>query len=165
MLPWLTMTPLGAEVEPDVYCRYARVEGSGFVGFHLDKEFESTSSRLIQCSVGIRPPWETCSRNMEMIWVVLSAPMEQASVAMPCKRAVLCLRRNASGGGIGTAISPAYKAPQNACTKSSPGGYTRSRRSPGVNRDCRYPAIERALASRSPYVRTVSQVTPSRRKT
>ena len=122
MLPWLTITPFGAEVEPEVYCRYAKVEGSGFVDFHLDEEFESMSSRLIQCSIGISPPWEPCSRSMEKIWCVLSAPMGHASAAMPCKRATLCLRRNASGGGMGTAISPAYRAPQNAWTKSRPGG-------------------------------------------
>src|SRR5437868_6420823 len=37
-LPWLTMTPLGAAVEPEVYCRKARASGPGRDGQGLAVE-------------------------------------------------------------------------------------------------------------------------------
>src|SRR6266478_524315 len=47
---WLTMTPLGIEVEPDVYCRKAREDLSTSGFFQLSASESSMLRGLIQCT-------------------------------------------------------------------------------------------------------------------
>ena len=122
-LPWLTFTPLGRPVEPEVYWRKARSDGSGSRGF------QSSSSGAANASV---PSHSTSrardaapragssrSRTRPSSGESVSTKAGSALAAMAASRGIC---RSFVGGYAGTAMTPAYMQPKKAATYSSPGG-------------------------------------------
>ena len=93
-LPWLTMTPLGSPVEPEVYCRKARVLAVMWGGCQVGVP-AGGSSVLSQCraaSSGV------CSKRWVMfsrILPVVRAKRALESATMPWMRGSGRLRRGA----------------------------------------------------------------------
>ena len=126
---WVTMTPLGAPVDPDVYWRY-----SVSIGFSV-----RTSPRGVPCTrsvasqvtprdprgsaVANRVPGE--GRDDESVntrTAPLSCRIEMSRCSRPVPPAVT--------GGTGTGIAPIREHAMNAATISSPGEYINATRSP-----------------------------------
>src|SRR5215207_1258844 len=103
-LPWLTITPLGAEVEPDVYCRKASVDPSMRGSRQCLAYWELTLSVVIQPSFfssgACSKSWSAFAR----IDVVVKAATGRASLTISCNRENDRFMR---GGYAGTATAPA----------------------------------------------------------
>lgn len=118
--PWVTTTPFGVPVEPDVYWRKATVSGDtsgrrhgpGSVAVSLTSQRSSPSS-----GAAGRSAW--ASSRMNPVVSSVRAPQSDA-IARNLGR--LCSRRVGSGGYAGTATTPAYRQPNQAVRNSRPGG-------------------------------------------
>ena len=123
-LRWLTITPRGDPVEPDVYCSSARsvvTGGSGALG---------GGDGSCRCSTGRSPGSHpaTVARGKSVSSSAGSASRRIASspaVDAPC----------ATGVATGTATHPARSTPRNPTTKSSDGVHSSATRSPGAQRE------------------------------
>ena len=102
-LPWLTITPLGAEVEPEVYCRKAMSSAAGAWGRQASASARSTWSAATAAMLPKRAsaPGRACITS-----AVLITQAASASPTMPSSRSRCCTRSDSSGG-TGTAITPA----------------------------------------------------------
>src|SRR6266404_2439970 len=108
------MTPLGAPVDPELYCSKARSSRPAGVGIHAltDATTSSTSSQ------GVSLQLSSCSRAVRIIDVV------DRTTAAPESRAIAFTRaapRPCRGAAEGTATTFAYKHARKAATKSFPG--------------------------------------------
>jgi len=104
MLAWLTMTPLGAPVEPDVYCRKTRLSGPTG-GFVHGGDWAGSSSLSSHGTWPSAPPRACKAASWPAIPAVVSARAGPASSAINCKRGRV---RAFVGGSDGTATTPAY---------------------------------------------------------
>src|SRR5262249_2977717 len=105
-LPCDSIVPLGVDVEPEVYCRYASAPGSGDVSRQRAADASSTSSitslgipatALLHCS--------SESRLAATLWPHSTSSGLASSVTLWTRDIVRPLR-TPSGGGMGTAIAP-----------------------------------------------------------
>ena len=114
----MTITPLGAEVEPEVYWRKATAPPSTGAGCQPAGGVSSSSvaSQESAAAPGVRSsqPRTRCSDEAPA-----SATAGCASARIASSRGILRCDR---GGQAGTAITPAYRQPKKAAMKSSPGG-------------------------------------------
>ena len=153
----VTITPLGAPVEPDVYCRKARsppVRGAG-------ERVSSTGICADTCTTGSTPPRPANDGRVAPTAAVVSTQAASASAVMRSMRSAPRLRR---GGYAGTATTPAYRHPTNARAKSIPGGKSSSARSPGAACRATWAATARASRSSSAYVHQSDTSSPFSRK-
>ena len=117
-LPWVSITPLGDPVEPDVYCRTASVSGVIF------GRRSRSLARLAGSSVATNPMpiKSSCSRSPCSCSTTLPVDNAQralASTTIDRIREAFRLRR---GGNAGTAIAPIARQAKKPTTKSNPGG-------------------------------------------
>ena len=112
-----TMTPRGVAVEPDVYCRKARLSGVRDGSRHL-AESASQSSISVVCQGSAGNPGSSASISATSTWTsaVLRIATGHASSTIDRNRP----RLRGRGGYAGTATAPAYRQPKNAATNSSP---------------------------------------------
>src|SRR5512134_866042 len=135
------MTPLGTDVDPEVYWRNARLAlpmAGGTQSADGLGPIESMGCRR-------RIAWElpTVFANI----AVVSATFAPASRAIDSIRS---FNRCDFGRPEGTAILPAYRHPKKAARNSSPWGKSRRTGSLGLVMPCRYSATARARSSNSP---------------
>lgn len=164
-LPWVTITPFGRPLEPEVYWRKATDFGSGDGADQpapAPSAIVSTASQGASWTSGIvRAAVSTAAR----IPAVVSTAAGCASSAMPASRSSPRARCAGWGRYAGTATTPAYRQPNSATTKSWPGWNGRSARDPGSTcAACRLAATARALASSIAKVSGGSASSPSGRK-
>ncbi len=103
-LAWLSITPLGLPVEPEVYCRKARPSRSTRGSRQASSMPGGSSSVASQCS---RPSSGASAARWPRLATTLaveSATFGWASAAMLCRRAVSRFKR---GGKASTATAPA----------------------------------------------------------
>ena len=115
-LPCDTITPLGAAVEPEVYCKKAMASAAGDCGVQRSAPAAATLSTAITQAIGSAPPKSPIASPARAITSrLLSTQEARQSRAIVCKRRV-CLSRADCGANAGTAISPAYRQAKNATT-------------------------------------------------
>ncbi|MCY1531900.1 hypothetical protein D9M68_671400 [compost metagenome] len=102
-LACVTMTPLGAEVEPEVYCRKAMSVAAGVCGRHASAPAASISSTAMSVACAKASATPAIASRMAA-WV--STQQAPASAAMPSSLPRWRLRVD-SGGNTGTATRPA----------------------------------------------------------
>ena len=150
---WVTMTPLGSLVEPDVYCRKAIVSpvSSGICQSPGSPSGSASVATNVTRSASPLSAAHAVSVASDAS-VVSTRPMS-ASSNIPTVR---CMLLASCGSGAGTATTPAYRQPRNAGRKSiasacrSRTGRSRS------GRVASQAAIARASRSSSSYVTTSS---------
>ncbi|CAM5253735.1 hypothetical protein SBADM41S_03955 [Streptomyces badius] len=149
-LAWLTMTPLGSLVDPEVYWSSATVPPSisGSVQVSASPSSRSsattTGSAVPSCSVAQ-------SRTSGNDSVSVRTVRMPAFLTMLRSRCRWC--RYWPGTGTGTATAPAYRQPKNEAAKAVAEAKGSRIRSPGVHRAARRLPILRASASSPAYVR------------
>src|SRR5262245_45419497 len=120
------MTPFGAAVDPDVYCRNAiesAADGTGAkAGSGSGAAGSSTGSQYTGAptcpSLGSTALGSTALASSSMAMVLSTAAGSQSRTMPRAAAASLpCL-----GGFTGTAMTPAYRQAKNATMKSRPGG-------------------------------------------
>ena len=157
-LEWVTTTPLGAAVEPEVYCNNA---GSPLA---TDGDRQCSASSELTSSVANQPhPANSCTaslwrRKRSKMPLSPSTTDTSASAAMACSLGNV-LRE--VGGKVGTGTRPAQTAPRNASNWSRPGGKSSRALSPGRVICCRRAATLWALWHSSPKVRLRASPSPS----
>jgi hypothetical protein len=119
-LPCVTITPLGCDVEPDVYCRKASVSSFKSGSRHAD------GFRLSRASVASQGIDTSCGKRL-FARSAIDSMDETVSTSAGAELSMIASSRGISspdglGGYTGTAITPAYRQPKNAAMKSSPGG-------------------------------------------
>src|SRR6516225_2066164 len=118
-LPWLSITPLGIDVEPEVYCKKARLSLEIAGGVQSASKLSGTFSVFSQQRSRNSGAWvKRCSR-LSRTAEEASATLTFASPTMPCKRG---MGRLGLGGNAGMAVTPAYRQPKKAVMYSRPGG-------------------------------------------
>src|SRR5437868_817689 len=121
-LAWVSITPLGAAVEPEVYWSSARVEGVRAGRHH------APASSSVSASVGSQPSaekagsWDAKAWARPLISAVVSTTAGCALLTIARRRGRVRWRRAGSGGYAGTATMAAYRQPKNAAMYSRPGG-------------------------------------------
>ena len=161
-LAWVTITPRGAAVEPEVYCRKARVRPAAPGSRQAraaDASRASVATQAAAPSRSRRPPEgleragaapaATARAQRSMVLVGPSTTSGRASSTTATARARLRSGDRHRGGKTGTAATRAYRHPKNAATKSSPGGYISSALAPGRARSRRTAATVRLRRSSS----------------
>nr|WP_232344259.1 hypothetical protein [Actinoplanes awajinensis] len=116
-LAWVTSTPFGSPVEPEVYCSTAMSSGrgGGKVRSPAGKSaIASVSSRVSPASSGGSPSWS--SRRTAAVVRIVVVP---ASSAM---RRTRCRATRRVGTGTGTPTTPAVMQPSRVATNSRPDG-------------------------------------------
>ncbi|MNV63917.1 hypothetical protein D3C71_1565380 [compost metagenome] len=103
-LAWLTITPLGAEVDPDVYCRKAIWSPSGS---NWASSAPATARSPSIASMSAPAHRSSNGAMASRRSAVVNTQLAAQSVAMAATRAS-CWRRTDSGGNTGTGINPAY---------------------------------------------------------
>ena len=125
-LRWETITPAGARVEPDVYCRYAgreRTWATGSEETSASKFNASTSTTLGAERPTSAEYCRTTSATADVVRMTVGAESRRAAdTRSSCDP--IC------GTESGTATKPACNAPRNAITYSSPCGASIAARSP-----------------------------------
>ena len=108
------MTPFGAAVEPDVYCKRASESGSN--GGSRQRRATAGSSR----SVATRRAARSAGTNgaMRLSARTTRGPPSATTLASSSR---LWASRSGRGGYAGTGTTPAYWQPKNAETNASPG--------------------------------------------
>src|SRR5918998_6803653 len=117
-LPWVSITPFGAAVEPEVYCRKASVWAPTGGRRHLPAG-SLPSSVTNQRSDFISGADADRRSSLDKMWVVVSAAVAFESATIARSRDMDRLSR---GGYAGTATTPAYRQPRKAATYLRPGG-------------------------------------------
>ena len=102
MLPWLTITPFGVPVEPDVYCSKARV--ADVTSASGGSPASTRSSVAVHRKVAKYGCRAMSGCTIASVWAVVNAWDAAASAMMASIRGTCDLLR---GGYAGTAISPA----------------------------------------------------------
>ena len=120
---WLTMTPRGAPVEPDEYCRIARsslVAVTSSAGASPPSS-SSTAIHGISASSGTSALAASNSRVVSTTWGCASATIARS-------RGNVCASRDGIGTCAGTAHVPAKKQPNSASTNVASCGSSSSAR-------------------------------------
>src|ERR687897_1923426 len=102
-LPWVSFTPFGAAVEPEVYCRRASVLTPTSGRRHLPAG-TLPSSVANQRSDFISGAYADRRSSLDKMWVVVSAAVAFESATIARSRDIDRLSR---GGGAGPASPPA----------------------------------------------------------
>ena len=113
-LPWVSSTPLGTAVEPEVYWMKASVPGVTSGGRHACSQPGSSASVATQRSEASSGAWLVSPSTRSRMELVVSTRVAWASSAMARSRGSVRCRRVGSGGYTGTATTPAYNAPKKA---------------------------------------------------
>ena len=145
--PWLTMTPRGVVVDPEVYWRKARVELLIAGSRHLASIPAGTSSSPSHVSPSRLSGAFNAPTRLERIAAVVKQNFARASLRIRSSR---CIDRRGLGKAARTATAPAYKQPKNEAMASSPGGYSSTTRSPAAPSTWSQPPMARARRSNSP---------------
>ncbi len=119
---WLTTTPFGADVEPEVYWRKATESPSTAGARHSAERWPGRSSVESHRSAESSGATSKSTPAIDPISAVVSTTVACASATMAWRRGTVRARRMGSGGYAGTAIAPASKQPKKASTKAKPGG-------------------------------------------
>lgn len=149
-LAWVTMTPLGSLVEPEVYWRNARSSGEVSGARHEAGSPMSSRSVARQRTRGRATDSSQASSNGTYAPVESTADAPE-SLKMPATRASCCPW--SVGSGAGTATDPAYRQPTKAATNAVPGGWSSSTGRPTAPCSRSHEAMPRARRSRPAYVR------------
>ena len=104
MLPWVTATPLGSPVEPEVYCRKATVSAVMCGIVHESASASGDSSMATHWIGRARPSPSMPAASRSRSFAVVSARLLSASRSIPATRFML---RSSWGSGAGTAMTPA----------------------------------------------------------
>src|SRR5262249_5813584 len=114
-LPWVTITPLGSEVEPEVNCRYAsssrgRIASQSTPG--AGSPTASVGSHGTSASGGPR----TIAAARPAIGVVVPTASILPAAAIRTRRATALSLRAPTGGYAGTTTTRAIRQPRNVAT-------------------------------------------------
>ena len=127
MLRCVTVTPLGADVEPEVNCRNATSSRLGSLPLHAWTP-SSTSSLSYTCTPG------ACLANIDAArWrraEVVKATLGEQVLRIPDRSSAARFGLT-PWAAIGTGMTPANRQPRKASAKGSPSGYMSKARSPG----------------------------------
>lgn len=142
MLAWLTLTPLGAEVEPEVYCKKATRCGSRSAG-------RANASGASQSSVGLSIASAAAGVPANACWSIACSLAATSSRRLPLSCRMLRQRstRRRFGRLTGTAMRSAIRQARKLAIKSRPCGKNSATRSPGSLTACNWRAMALARPS------------------
>ncbi len=115
-LAWVSSTPLGSEVEPEVYWMKASESGVTSGGRHSCSTSGTSSSVATHRGAASSGAWRASPSISSRMALVVSTRVAWASRAMARSRGSVRFSRVGSGGYTGTATTPAYSAPKKAAT-------------------------------------------------